>query len=121
MWYSWITQGVLNSLGTLPSWYTSVFLRPISTPLPLLPLILRSLPVGFQNPEPVVLFVTLFFSDMYSLGQKKYQTRSSDLIFANATTTTTKKPPNQELEMVNDNNDLEGKRRENLQGKEVGL
>jgi hypothetical protein len=44
-------------------------------------LIFLSTPVAFQYPELVVLFVTFFFAEVYSFGQKKYHTGSSDFIF----------------------------------------
>lgn len=85
MWYSCIVQGVLAALEELPSWYTSVFLIPITTPFLLFSsLTFRSLPVTFQNPEGVVLFVTFFFGDVYSFGEMKYHTGSFVLIIDNA-------------------------------------
>ena len=61
--------------------YTSVILSPISPQFPPLLLIFIERPVFFQNPERVTLLVA-FFVD--SFGEKKYHTRSFDLIFDNA-------------------------------------
>ena len=82
-WYSCITQLVLTPSRTRPLWNTRVFFVPITLSVPLA-LIFLSLPVTFQYPDLVALFVLLLLELLKSRGLKKNHSWSSDLITENS-------------------------------------
>ena len=91
-WYSCITQLVLTPSRTRPLWNTRVFFVPITLLVPLA-LIFLSLPVTFQYPDLVALFVLLLLEFLKSRGLKKNHSWSSDLITENPAQPSSQKHP----------------------------
>ena len=91
-WYSCITQLVLTPSQTRPLWNTRVFFVPITLSVPLA-LIFLSLPVTFQYPDLVTLFVLLLLELLKSRRLKKNHSWSSDLITENSAQPWNKQDP----------------------------